>query len=281
MAYTYNDDVYEVALDVWTPTQFRDKVVYQALLKAMTTEVQKLEDLAKQMYSERSINTAVGAQLDNVGANMGVNRLLGWTDAQYRTAIYAEIFMRRSDGSANYIMSALKSLYQSPTAMIFEHNTAMTGGIVVKVNQPSYIESAISVLKKMSPATIQSVVILRDVTPKGYAWTPTEVSASTSALVTQTQDWFITDGGLGVVVQSGSGSAVKNMIGTLGEPGLQTTPLSVEQKVSPPEASLAIDAKQEQGNLLVDKYASIGGEYGIMAEVSQLRRGSTIIEGEK
>ncbi len=281
MAYTYNDDVYGVALDVWTPTQFRDKVVYQALLKAMTAEVQKLEDLAKQMYSERSINTAVGAQLDNVGANMGVDRMLGWTDAQYRTAIYAEIFMRRSDGSANYIMGALKSLYQSPTAMIFEHNTAMTGGVVVKVNQPAYVESAISVLKKMSPATIQSVVILRDVTPKGYAWTPAEVTASTSALVTQNNDWFITNGGLGIVVQSGSGSAVKNMIGTLGEPGLQTTPLSVEQKVSPPEASLAIDAKQDQGNLLVDKYASIGGEYGIMAEVSQLRRGSTIIEGEK
>lgn len=284
MSYSPVTNLYEIAQDQWTPSQFRDKLIYQAILESLTKEVQSLEDLLYQMYVQRSLPSAYGEQLDNLGANMGVTRLLGQDDESYRTAIYAEIFMRRSDGSANYIMGALKSIYKSPTAKIFEHNTPMTGSVVVVVNQPTKMPSSVNVLKKMAAVAIQSVVILRDPTPQGYAWTPVEVVGSTSALVTSNDEWFITDSGLGVVVQTGNGQAVKDQIGSLGDPGFLTTPLGLDVRaaVSPdPENDLGITAKGGNRLLNIQKEIPVGGVFGIMAEVSQLRKGHTDIEGEK
>lgn len=285
--YTQMPDLLTVAQDEWTPSQFRDKLIYQALLKAMTGEVQKIEDTLLEMYQERSLPDAEGVQLDNVGTNMGVTRRLGQTDDEYRTAIYAEIFARRSDGSSNYVMNALKSIYKSTTSKIFEHMTLMTGGVVVVVNQINKMPTSVPILKRMVAVAIQSVVILRDPTPQGYAWTPVEVVGDTSALVDNNQDWFITDGGLGVVVQTGSGQLIKKHIGSFGEPGLLSTPLGLDSTVGGKgklvDGDTLIDAKGQMGGqyLQVQKRIPNGGVFGIMAEVSQLRKGHTNIEGEQ
>lgn len=281
MSYTPITNLYEIAQDQWTPSQFRDKFIYQSLLQALTNEVQSLEDLLSDMYSLRSLTKAVGVQLDNVGANMGVTRRLNQSDADYRVSIYSEIFMRRSDGSADYILNALGSIYGSTNNKIFEHNTPMTGGVVVVVNQPIKQASAVSIMKKMSPAAIQSVSILRDPTPLGYAWTPVEVEADTSALVNENQDWFITDGGLGVVVQTGTGQAVKNLIGSMGDPGFQTTNLGLDVPSTVGDDRLMTTRQGGDRLLAVMKETPVGGVYGIMAEVSQLRQGHTEVEGEQ
>lgn len=280
MAYTPITNLLEIAQDEWTPSQFRDKFIYQSLLKAMTDELQSLEDLFSQMYSDRNLNVAVGVQLDNMGENLGVTRRLGQSDEEYRTAIFAEIFMRRSDGTGNYIMNALKSIYNSPTAKIFEHNTLMTGGVIVVVNQPVKIASAVEILKKMSPVAIQSVTVLRDPTPLGYAWVPVEVEASTGMLVTSNNEWFITDGGLGVVVQTGAGQLAKSAIGSFGDAGLQVEHLGLDA-FGTTNSRLAILAKNQDGLLQVEKETAVGGAYGVMAEVSQLRMGQDTIEGEQ
>lgn len=281
MAYTPVTNLYQIAQDEWTPTQFKDKHIYQSILKALTEQVQGLEDTMSDMYSFRNLNSAVGVQLDNLGANLGVTRRLGQDDEEYRTAIFAEIFMRRSNGSANYIMSSMMSIYKSPTSQIFEHNTEMTGGVVVVVNQPTKITSAVPILKKMSPVAIQSVVVLRDPTPQGFAWTPVEVESATSKLVTSNNEWFITDGGLGVVVSSGSGSVVKNSIGSLGDPGFNVTNLGLTSQKGAPPDRLGVLAKGGDNLLTVQKETDVGGLFGIMAEVSQLRMGQSTIEGEQ
>lgn len=282
MAYSPITNLYERAQDELTPSQFRTKYIYQSILQALTNEVQSLEDLFSDMYSLRSLPKAVGVQLDNVGANMGVTRRLNQSDSEYRTAIYSEIFMRRSDGSADYIMNALSSIYSSSYTKIFEHNTPMTGGVLVVVNQVQKLPSAVTIMKKMAPAAIQSVTILRDPTPEGYAWTPVEVDESTSALVTHDQDWIITDGGLGIVVQSGSGQTVKNQIGSMGDPGFQVTALGLDYpKTLTDDDRLAIAARGEDRLLSVMKETPVGGLFGIMAEVSQLRQGHTEVEGEQ
>lgn len=280
MAYTHIPNLYEIAQDQWTPSQFREKFIYQSILQALTDEVQSLEDLLLEMYSMRSLPKAVGVQLDNLGANMGVTRRLNQSDDEYRTAIYAEIFMRRSDGSADYILNALTSIYSASYAKIFEHNTPMTGGVVVVVNQVNKLPSAVPIMKRMSPAAVQSVVILRDPTPEGYAWTPVEVDSDTNALVTENNDWFITEGGLGIIVQTGSGQTVKNQIGSMGDPGFQTTNLGLDYPKTAGEDRLGINARGDR-LLSVMKETPVGGVFGIMAEVSQLRQGHTELEGEK
>ena len=281
MAYTPITNLYEVAQDELTPSQFREKYIYQSILQALTEEVQTLEDLFSQMYSLRSLPRAFGQQLDNVGANMGVTRRLNQSDTEYRTAIYAEIFMRRSDGSADYIINALKSIYDASYTKIFEHNTPMTGGVVAVVNQVNKQASAVTIMKKMAPAAIQSVTILRDPTPQGYAWTPVEVDSSTSALVTQDNDWFITEGGLGIIVQTGAGQTVKNQIGSMGDPGFQVTALGLDYKKISDDNRLGINARGGDRLLSVMKETPVGGVFGIMAEVSQLRQGHTEVEGEQ
>lgn len=281
MAYSPIENLYEIAQDQWTPSQFRDKHIYQSLLEAMTEQVQALEDLFSDMYSLRSLPRAVGVQLDNVGANMGVTRRLNQDDDEYRTAIYAEIFMRRSDGSADYIMRSLGSIYGSTINKIFEHNTPMTGGVVAVVTQPVKKSSAVSIMKRMAPAAIQSVTILRDPTELGYAWTPVEVESGTSALVTENKDWIITDGGLGIIVQTGSGQTQKNLIGSMGDPGFQVTNLGLDYPKTAGDDALAINARGGDRMLQVMKETPVGGLYGIMAEVSQLRQGHTDVEGEQ
>lgn len=281
MSYEKRDNLYTLMKYDWTPSQFRDKMVYQSILEALVIELQRVEDLMYQIYSERSLPHAVGVQLDNLGRNMGVTRKLGQSDAEYRTAIYSEIFMRRSDGTGNYIMNALKSIYDSPTAKIFEHNTPMTGGVVAVINQPQKRPSATPVMKRMAASAIQTVAILRDPTPQGYAWTPVEVSGNTQALTTSNNDWFVTADGMGVVVQSGSGQVVRNRIGSMGDPGLQNTRLGLDSAVTPGDDVLAIDAKGATRNLEVTKETPVGGVFGVMAEVSQLRQGHSEIEGEK
>lgn len=281
MAYSPIENLYEIAQDQWTPSQFRDKHIYQSLLGAMTEQVQELEDLFKDMYNLRSLPRATGVQLDNVGTNMGVARRLNQDDDEYRTAIYAEIFMRRSDGSADYIMKSLGSIYGSSHNKIFEHNTPMTGGVVAVVNQTAKKSSAVSIMKRMAPAAIQSVTILRDPTELGYAWTPVEVQAGTSALVTENQDWIITDGGLGIIVQTGTGQTQKNLIGSMGDPGFQTTNLGLDYPKTAGSDALAINARGGDRMLQVMKETPVGGLYGIMAEVSQLRQGHTEVEGEQ
>lgn len=281
MAYSPIENLYEIAQDQWTPSQFRDKHIYQSLLSAMTEQVQELEDLFKDMYNLRSLPRATGVQLDNVGANMGVTRRLNQGDDEYRTAIYAEIFMRRSDGSADYIMRSLGSIYSSTNNKIFEHNTPMTGGVVAVVNQPVKKTSAVSIMKRMAPAAIQSVTILRDPTELGYAWTPVEVESGTSALVTENKDWIITDGGLGIIVQTGTGQTQKNLIGSMGDPGFQTTNLGLDYPKTAGDDALAINARGGDRMLQVMKETPVGGLYGIMAEVSQLRQGHTEVEGEQ
>lgn len=281
MAYTPITNLYEIAQDQWTPSQFRDKHIYQSILRSLTEQVQLLEDLFSDMYSMRSLPRAVGAQLDNIGANMGVTRRLNQSDTEYRTAIYAEIFMRRSDGSADYIMKSLGSIYNSSNNKIFEHNTPMTGGVVAVVTQPQKQASAVSIMKRMAPAAIQSVVILRDPTELGYAWVPVEVESGSSALVNENKDWFITDGGLGIVVQTGAGQAQKNLIGSMGDPGFQTTNLGLDYPKTAGDDALAINARSGDRMLQVMKETPVGGLYGIMAEVSQLRQGHTDVEGEQ
>ncbi|QFP93853.1 hypothetical protein [Pectobacterium phage Wc4-1] len=284
MAYEVNTTVYDDARYTLTPVQFRDKYIYQAILRAFAVEVQALENLMNQLFGERNINTAVGVQLDNFGANLGITRYPLQGDESYRTRLFAELFTRRSRGTAQYVMDSMKKLYNSPIAMIFEHNANLTGGVVVRVNQPIRQDSYTSVLKRMAPVAIQSVAILRDPTQTGVAWTPVEVVQDTNALVTASDEWITTEGNFGIVIQQGSGSVTKNTIGTLGEPGFLTTRLGLDTRVNnDAENVLALDAfgVSKEVYLNVQKEMPVGGIYGVMAEVSQLRRGRTTIEGEK
>jgi hypothetical protein len=74
-----------------------DSTNIKKLIRALVTPFQDLEDTMQQMLTERTVDTAIGAQLDAVGKMVGCARG-GLDDDTYRRHIRAQIMTNKSDG---------------------------------------------------------------------------------------------------------------------------------------------------------------------------------------
>lgn len=172
------------------PSEMLKKPYVVGWLKSYLQELQKIEDTAHQLNTERGLPVAIGAQLDVIGALLGVPRE-GRDDITYRFEMFDAVASSEAVGTPDDIIDSIYSFTDSTFATVFEHPFA---------NVHAYTDTVVSqelvnLLDKISPAGVNVITIFDD--GGGESFIPAEYLV--------TQQTFQTMGGEDYFLDSGSG----------------------------------------------------------------------------
>jgi hypothetical protein len=112
--------------------QFKDKVSIRALLDSFTAQIQLVENALWQLVVDRTIDTAVGTQLDRIGEIL--NRERGSdTDSDYRDRLKIQILINLASGTVEDIVEVFDRVV-SPAEIQLRDGT--DADFTIEVNDP-------------------------------------------------------------------------------------------------------------------------------------------------
>lgn len=145
--------------------QYR-KPKLEAFLRCLIGPAQAIEAAYWQMFVQRNVNTAIGAQLDIIGRVVGQERA-GLDDDAYRRLIRARIAVNRSSGRTNEVLNVAE-LVIFDVGVAVELEAQYPAGIVVRAvgTVPSDVaELVISFLRDTVAAGVRVIFEYATVAP--------------------------------------------------------------------------------------------------------------------
>lgn len=131
----------------------------QKLIKSFALSIQDVEDTLEELRSQRNIDTAVGVQLDGLGQILGLERLDGEDDEDYRERLKFQIFVNQGTGTPEEVIAILTFLTNATRVRYIEYYPAAYQMITNGTTFPDPPEDLVTALQEASPAAVQYVPI--------------------------------------------------------------------------------------------------------------------------
>lgn len=105
-------------------TQYKDRPNIRGLMSALIKPIQKIEDTLVQMNTLRSLDNAIGQNLDNLGTILGLARFPGDGDTTYRNKLKAKVKLNTSEGEPERIIETFQLFTGATQVILHEHYPA-------------------------------------------------------------------------------------------------------------------------------------------------------------
>lgn len=174
--------------------QFIEKPNLLSLLSGWMKGVQTTEESLFDLLNERSIDTAIGTQLDNVGKIVGAIRG-GRSDSSFREFIKLKILINTSEGTPNDLLEILSLITGGSIVKYFPHYPV--GGNLY-TNGSTIPSDLASTLTKSSPLTHGSIHVYQDLNNDALA--PVELVRGLGILVDNNGDEIVDNLGNNIIV---------------------------------------------------------------------------------
>lgn len=136
--------------------QYKDKPRINSILQAFIEQIQEIETMGKQLNDERSIFTAIGVQLDLVGTIVGLTRLGGESNSDYRVRLHARVSLNVSQGEPERLISTFKLLLGADLVIFQELPPAEVSlSSEVTFADQDEVDAALAILESVAPAGVR------------------------------------------------------------------------------------------------------------------------------
>lgn len=133
-------------------SMFRDQTLIEGMLRSFVGQYQDSEDTIDDLLTDRTIDTAIGQQLDGYGQIVGELRN-GRDDDTYRIALKARTGRNTSEGTPDDILNVFNLLSGSTSTQLIEYVAVIT--LTANVDFSSIAAEVKAFTQKVLPAGVR------------------------------------------------------------------------------------------------------------------------------